>query len=249
MSKAVFQDIFSDIKRAIEDGTYPYQSYLPSENELKQRYGCSRTTVRRALGYLAAEGYVQPQQGRGVRVIRDVNDDPPRGTDGLETFKEIAKRRGFELVTKVNVFELLVTSEELSGITGFPVGSDLTRIKRIRYANGRPVGSDDSYYLSSSVPGLTAEIAEDSIYRYLEQTLRVKIGTGTRDVTVEHPTKEDLRCLDLGDFDALAVVRGKTYRIDGTLMEYTESKQVPSFFSLHETVFRSQTALNKADAR
>ena len=42
-----------------------------------------------------------------------------------------------------------------------------------------------------------------------------------------------------GDFDSLAVVRGKTYRIDGTLMEYTETKQVPSFFALHETVLRS----------
>ena len=85
----------------------------------------------------------------------------------------------------------------------------------------------------------TPELAEDSIYRYLEEDLGIKIGTGTRDVTVEHPTKEDRRCLDLGDFDSLAVVRGKTYRIDGTLMEYTETKQVPSFFALHETVLRS----------
>ncbi len=239
MSKSVFQDIFADIKQAIENDDYPYQSYLPSENELKELYDCSRTTVRRALASLAAEGYVQPQQGKGVRVIRDASSEPPRGMDGLETFKEIAVRRGFTLVTKVNVFELLVADEALSRTTGFPEGSDLTRVKRIRYADGVAVGSDDSYYLSSTVPGLTPELAEDSIYRYLEEDLGIKIGTGTRDVTVEHPTKEDRRCLDLGDFDSLAVVRGKTYRIDGTLMEYTETKQVPSFFALHETVLRS----------
>ena len=239
MAKAVFQDIFADIKQAIEHGDYPYQSYLPSENELKELYGCSRTTVRRALASLAAEGYVLPQQGRGVRVIRDATAEPPRGTEGLETFKELAARRGFTLVTKVNVFELLVADEALAAVTGFPVGSDLTRVKRIRYADGIAVGSDDSYYLSSSVPGLTPEIAEDSIYRYLEESLNITLGTGTRDVCVEHPTKEDMRCLDLGDFNSLAVVRGKTYRIDGTLMEYTETKQVPSFFALHETVVRT----------
>lgn len=241
MSKAVFQDIFADIKQAIDAGEYPYQSYLPSENELKELFGCSRTTVRRALSALAAEGYVQSQQGKGVRVIRDRDAEPPRGMDGLETFKEIAARRHFTLETKVNVFELLVADEQLSQVTGFPIGSDLTRVKRIRYADGKAVGSDDSYYLSATVPGLTPEIAEDSIYRYLEEGLGIKIGTGTRDVTVEHPTKEDLRCLDVGDFNSVAVVRGKTYRIDGTLMEYTETKQVASFFALHETVMRSGT--------
>ena len=119
------------------------------------------------------------------------------------------------------------------------LGSDLTRVKRIRYADGVGVGSDDSYYLSSTVPGLTPQIAEDSIYRYLEEDLNIKIGSGTRDITVERPTKDDLLWLDVGDFGAVAVVRGKTYRIDGTLMEYTETKQVPSFFAVHETVFRS----------
>lgn len=239
MSKSVFQHIYADLKRAIEDGTYPYRSYLPSENELKERYGCSRTTVRRALSLLAVDGYVQAQQGKGVRVIRDVSSEPPRGIDGLETFKEIAQRRGFSLVTKTNVFEMLEATEEIARITGFPVGSDLTRVKRIRYADGVAVGSDDSYYLSSEVPGLTAEIANNSIYQYLEEGLGIKIGSGSRDVTIEHPTREDLRCLDIGDFNALAVVRGKTYNIDGNLMEYTETKQIPAFFSLHETVFRT----------
>ena len=239
MPKAVFQDIYRALKQNIEDGIFSYQSFLPSEAELTARFDCSRSSVRRALRMLAEDGYVQSQQGKGVRVIRDASSEPPRGMDGLETFKEIAVRRGFTLVTKVNVFELLVADEALSRITGFPEGSDLTRVKRIRYADGVAVGSDDSYYLSSTVPGLTPELAEDSIYRYLEEDLGIKIGTGTRDVTVEHPTKEDRRCLDLGDFDSLAVVRGKTYRIDGTLMEYTETKQVPSFFALHETVLRS----------
>lgn len=239
MSKSVYQDIYADMQQAIEHGDYPYQSYLPSENELKELYGCSRTTVRRALAALAAEGYVQPQQGRGVRIIRDVTKQPPRGVDGLETFNEIAARRGFSLVTRVSVFEMLTADEALSAVTGFPVGSDLTRVKRIRYADGVGVGSDDSYYLSSTVPGLTPQIAEDSIYHYLEEDLGIKIGSGTRDITIEHPTKDDLLWLDVGDFGAVAVVRGKTYRIDGTLMEYTETKQVPSFFAVHETVFRS----------
>ena len=136
MSKAVFQDIYADIKQAIEQGTCPYQSYLPSENELKELYDCSRATIRRAIASLAAEGYVQAQQGKGVRVIRDLNAEPPRGMDGLETFKELSLRRNFTLVTKTIIFELVVADESISRVTGFPLGSDLTRAKRIRYADG-----------------------------------------------------------------------------------------------------------------
>lgn len=239
MARAIFQTIYDNVKQSIDDGTYAYQSYLPSETELTQLFDCSRMTVRRAISMLAADGYVLPQQGKGMRVIRNISDEKSRGGGGgLETFKEIAASRGFELKTVTTVFELLVCNKALSKITGFPEGCELTRAKRIRYADGRAVCSDDSYYLSSQVPGLTPEIVNDSIYRYLEEDLGIKIATGKRDVTIEHPTPEDARVLDLDDFNALAVVRGQTYNADGILMEYTETKQVPSFFLLHEMVTR-----------
>lgn len=112
-----------------------------------------------------------------MRVIRNISDETSRGGGGLETFKEIAASRGFELKTVTTVFELLVCNKALSKITGFPEGCELTRAKRIRYADGQAVCSDDSYYLSSQVPGLTPEIVNDSIYRYLEEGLGIKIAT------------------------------------------------------------------------
>lgn len=241
MARVIFQTIYDNVKQSIDDGTYAYLSYLPSETELTQLFGCSRMTVRRAISMLAADGYVLPQQGKGMRVIRNISDETNRGGGGLETFKEIAASRGFELKTVTTVFELLVCNKAISKITGFPEGCELTRAKRIRYADGRAVCSDDSYYLSSQVPGLTPEIVNDSIYRYLEEDLGIKIATGKRDVTIEHPTPEDARVLDLDDFNALAVIRGQTYNADGILMEYTETKQVPGFFLLHETVTRNGT--------
>lgn len=65
MPKAKFEGIYRSIKKKIEAQDYPYQSLLPSENTLIRAYGCSRNTVRRALGELIADGYVQPIQGKG----------------------------------------------------------------------------------------------------------------------------------------------------------------------------------------
>ena len=114
MARAIFQTIYDNVKQSIDDGTYAYQSYLPSETELTQLFDCSRMTVRRAISMLAADGYVLPQQGKGMRVIRNISDEKSRGGGGLETFKEIATSRGFELKTVTTVFELLVCSKALS---------------------------------------------------------------------------------------------------------------------------------------
>ena len=105
MPKSVFWDIYRDIKANIEDGTYAYQSFLPSEAELTASFACSRSSVRRALAQLAADGYVQSQQGKGVRVIRDPQMETPHGYDGLETFREMAVRRGFKPRTETLLVE------------------------------------------------------------------------------------------------------------------------------------------------
>ena len=58
MPKSIFRGIYDNIKQGIEEGLFTYQSMLLSENELCARYGCSRSSVRRALSELARDGYV-----------------------------------------------------------------------------------------------------------------------------------------------------------------------------------------------
>lgn len=69
MPKARFENIYRDLKVKILDGTYAYQTFLPTETELTASYACSRNTLRRALSMLSDETYLQPIHGKGVRVI------------------------------------------------------------------------------------------------------------------------------------------------------------------------------------
>lgn len=238
MPKAVFQDIYRDMRENIENGTYRYQSFLPSENELTQLYGCSRSSIRRALAMLAQDGYVQPQQGKGVRVIRNPAIIDQNGTNGLETFGELAARRGFTPRTKVLVFEEVVAGDYLAALTGFAVGSELTHILRARIADDVTVSTDESYYLTESVPGLTPELVAHSVYAYLEGTLGMKIATSRRTITVEAVTPADKDIIDLDGFNAVGVMRSNTFDADGTMIEYTETRQKPEFFTAVEIAVR-----------
>ena len=238
MPKAVFMDIYHDLRENIEDGTYGYQSFLPSEAELTQLFNCSRSSIRRALGMLAQDGYVQAQQGKGVRVIRNPTITNPAGYNGLETFNELARRRGFVGGTQVLVCEELTAGDALAAQTGFEVGSRLAHILRARTANGRAISTDESYYLASEVPGLTPEIVKKSVYEYLEGVLGIKIATSRRIITIEAATEADERNIDLDGFNAVGVLRSHTFDADGIMIEYTESRQRPGFFSYNETAVR-----------
>ena len=55
---------------------------------------------------------------------------------------------------------------------------------------------DHNYFRKDVVPGLTPEIAEESIYEYVEKKLGVTISSTTRMVTVERTTQLDERYLD-----------------------------------------------------
>ncbi len=240
MPKAVYQEIYQELRGSIERGEIAYGAFLPSENELTTQYHCSRSSVRRALSQLVADGYVQSQQGKGVRVIRDPELDVTRGYDGLETFVEMAVRLGFEPGTRCIALERVTADRELAKLTGFPSGTKLVRTLRARSANGQVVSTDDSYILEDIASGLTPEIVEGGVYNYLEGELGIGVATSRRIITVEAVTEADRRYIDLGGFNAVAVMRSHTFDTDGNMIEFTETHQRPGFFSQYTTVMRSQ---------
>lgn len=62
---------YNRLVEAILDGTFPANSTLPAERELADKLGVTRSTLREALQRLAADGWLDIQQGRRTRV-RDI---------------------------------------------------------------------------------------------------------------------------------------------------------------------------------
>ena len=243
MPKAKYDEIYLDLKRAVESEAYPYGSLLPSENTLIAQYGCSRNTVRRALAELGEDGCVQPIHGKGVRVIYRPSERASFTVGGIESFRETARRNRLNVVTRVVRFEEAVVDQRMAERSGFPAGERVYDILRVRYLDGKPLILDYNLFLKSLVPGLTPEIAERSVYAYIEQELGMQIVTSKRTITVEHATAEDKRLLVLGDYNCLAVVTGQTFNADGLLFEYTQSRHQPDYFSFHDTASRRKKEL------
>jgi GntR family transcriptional regulator, transcriptional repressor for pyruvate dehydrogenase complex len=61
--------IAEQLLEAIVAGRFKEGDILPSERELGDQFGVSRTVIREAIRTLATRGVVEVQSGRGVRVI------------------------------------------------------------------------------------------------------------------------------------------------------------------------------------
>ena len=238
MPRSKFGDIYRDLKNKIEQGDYPYQSLVPSENTLVSVYGCSRNTVRRALAGLIEGGYVQAIQGKGVRVLYRPAARAPFTLGRMESFHETAARCRTHYQTRVVHFSMTQTDSALAAASGFPPGVDVYHVERVRVVEGRALILDVSYFLRSVVKTLTPEAAEQSIYAYLEKELGIQIMTSKRTITVERTTPADRLYLDMGGFDCLAVLTNQAFNADGILFEYTVSHYHPEYFRFQDTASR-----------
>lgn len=105
MPKSKYDSIYRDLKKKIEADTFSYQELLPPENTLIQQYDCSRNTVRRAIGKLVTDGYVQTIQGKGVRnIYRPVDQTAFTIREKLRLFGNLPRATGRFPRTKVVLF-------------------------------------------------------------------------------------------------------------------------------------------------
>ncbi|WP_085507609.1 UTRA domain-containing protein [Thalassobacillus devorans] len=236
MPRAKYKKIYEDLKQKIENEFYPYQQLLPSENTMVKEYDCSRNTIRRAIGELASEGYVQTRHGHGARVIYQDFKQAEYMFGETETFKQFAIRNKKGHRTEVIVFEEMTVDERLHEETMMPVGIEVYHLQRVRYLDGDPVIMDYNYFRKDVVKDLTVDIAEDSIYEYLEREWNQRAVTAKRKMTVEKVTETDEKYLKMDGYNCVVVVTSHVFNADGVMFEYTQSRHMPGDF-----VFFDQT--------
>lgn len=242
MPKAKYDTIYKELRNKIETEEYGFQELMPSEHVLTEVFGCSRNTIRRAVSQLASEGYVQSIHGKGVRVIFQKEEQAEFILGGIETLKEAAKRNRIEYTTKVICFTELIVDEKINRRTLFPVGTEIYYIQRVRYVGGEALIIDHNYLLKDVAKNLTPEIAEKSIYEYLEHELGENIMTTKRKMTVELNSQLDETYMNLKGYNCVAVVSSHTYNAEGVMFEYTQSRHRPDQFAFYDQAQRVRSS-------
>ncbi|WP_199666909.1 trehalose operon repressor [Exiguobacterium sp. AM39-5BH] len=220
---AKYRQIYERLAERMKTGEYAAESKLPSETELMHEYDASRGTVRKALDLLQEHGYVRKHHGKGVFVLR--RDQIEFQFNGIVSFSEVyASLLGRSIQTSVASFEDIEAPTWLVDRMDLTPGTRMYRIERVRNFDGEDVILDVNYFVKDLVPGLTKEIAERSIYEYIEQELGLQISYAKRKIAAEDVTELDRLRLDLHDYEYVIVITNDTFLYEGRQFEYTESR-------------------------
>lgn len=217
-----YEYIFKKLEHDINAGVYQAGDYLPTENELTKTYQVSRDTIRKALGLLAEAGLIKKIHGSGSQVVKNDPIDFP--VSKLTSYKELVD--AYHITSKTNVISIdkLIVDDTLAALTGFQKNHLVWRVIRQRVVDEVASVLDSDYLDKSLVPDMTREIAEVSIYTYLEKQLHLNIAYAQKEITIDQLTDRDKLLLDIGPEHHVVSVKSKVYLADKRQFQFTESR-------------------------
>ncbi|MBN6066630.1 UTRA domain-containing protein [Aggregatibacter actinomycetemcomitans] len=235
MSK--YKKVYNEIKAKITNGTLAAKQELPSESELMQDYGFSKDTIRKALSLLEIDGYIQKQQGRNS-IVLDHNLLKPQILSEIKTVGELNRSSQHQVKTTLTSLYIVQGEADLMRIFNVNDQIDFYRIGRTREIDGEAVEYEVSYFDRRIVPFINRDIAEQSIYHYLETELGLKISHSQREIAFRYANEEEKNAMDLGEYTMVVSVTSTTYLADGRPFQYGSISYRPDKITFASTAKR-----------
>ncbi len=217
----LYGQLVDELKESIEK-EHQAHDLLPSERELAEIHGVSRTTVRLALQELENLGFIYKKHGKGT-FVSGVSDSILNLT-GAYSFTEQMKSLGKEPSTKILEFLVVESNNYLSEQLGVHKGSQLVKIKRLRLADGEPMMLERTYLPYKRFEGLTSEILEEKpMYDVFYDTYNQRIKYAEEEFYASIVSDKDAEYIEVPIGSAALNLVRKTVNQENEIIEYTLS--------------------------
>ncbi|HPW53812.1 MAG TPA: GntR family transcriptional regulator, partial [Erysipelotrichaceae bacterium] len=160
-----YQIIENDLIDKINHSVYQHGDAIPSEAELCKQYGCSRVTVRQALGNLAYKGFIKRVQGSGAFVerVKVIQRDP-----FIISFTDDMTAKGKKVKSEVNSFSIINPGETVSKLLNIKETDPIYFIERTRYADDDAIMFERTFMSVELHPNISVNVLKHSKYQYAE---------------------------------------------------------------------------------
>lgn len=219
------------IESRIVAGEFNPGDKIPSENQLCEDYGVSRTTARQAIAELVSSGKLVRTQGRGTFVAHLPTD---RLLYRLTGFSSDMKKQGFSPSSKVLDFRVIIPPAEIAKIMQINPTDAVIFIKRLRYIDGQLMGLEKTHLPFMRFSTLTKEDMEKtSLYEILINQFNT-IPTRTL-INFFSVRGNDKVCelLEITQDVPLIFMSDVNYDQNDRLFEYSRSYYRGDYYSFH----------------
>ena len=204
---AKYLQIAREIKKRIISQQYPASAPLPDQFALAAEFSTSRMTIQQAMRQLIVEGLIYTRKGQGTFVRKNFLQLSQWELPGSDYFG--ATKTWVRFPSDKEQSSLLIDAD-----------APVYDFVRLRLLNGEPVSLDLTVMSVGLVPGLTKSHLEGSVFRYVQETLGLKLMGSYRVVRAMKPGELDKQHLHCEPTDPVLEVEQVIYLEDGTPLEY-----------------------------
>jgi len=211
------------VQGMIDTGALRVGDMLPPENELCARLGVSRPTVRQALSELVSEGWLTRQKGKGTFVSRPKID--VRFLQKLESFNDQMRQKGLAPSTKVLSLRKAPGVRRINEKLLLEPDEPLISLMRLRFGDGEPVVSVDTFIPYASFPAmLEQDFERGSLYERLESLYSARICRVHREIEAANANRREADLLHIESGSAICLVKTVGYTDADLPVEYSVAR-------------------------
>ena len=191
------------IKEQILDGRYQ-DGRIPSEADLANELGVSRTTIRDALSRLEIEGTVFRKQGAGTFVNRPGLQIRSR-LDEIWSYTAVLEAHGYEPSVKVLRFRRELPPAHVERALNLESGEEVAVLAKCFSENSEPVIYTENFIPSRYIADEIVEEADPTlpIYEFLESCCQQQLNYYLSDIVPVIADEELAATLDIAPNTAL----------------------------------------------
>ena len=184
------------ILEEIENGAYPAGSMIPTEKELSEIFGISRTTVRQAIADLVRREQLYRIKSKGTFVSK------PKINQGfiqsIQSFDEDLRNEGRNPSTQVLALKPVLLPEEIAFQMGIAPGTEAVYLYRKRCADGEPIVRVETY-LPYDLCSFTLEhdFTSESLYQVLSEREDTRVTHIIRTCEAKLANTDDVAVLNM----------------------------------------------------
>ena len=171
----LYRKLVGALRSEIQTGVYPVGALLPTEAELRARFGVSRHTVREALRQLRDEGLVASRQGAGTTVVSaDASERFVHEVDSIADLIAYAE----ELKIQVDSSVMVTADADLAAKLECPIGQRWLRVVGFRYPVGQQTPAAwTEIYIHGDYAGVALYLGRrpGPIYLWIEEMYKTSV--------------------------------------------------------------------------
>jgi DNA-binding GntR family transcriptional regulator len=188
-TRNIYVQLLELCQKQLATGQWSVGDRFPSERELAQTHGISRTTANKVISKLASEGWLELRKGIGTFVA--ARPGLFTSLERMESFTEFAQAQGFVPSTGVMEFVRLERAPEPVGsILGMQREEPAFFLRRHRRANDETVIVEHRYLSARLYPDLRGEDLEGSFYALSEERFGLKAVSQRLELSATNPPAE-----------------------------------------------------------